>query len=253
MSKKTSIILIVVITVLLILMGLFLKPIQQPQAYHDFADQRSWLGIDNAWNVLSNISFALVGIWGLFFLLTPGKASFIEYRERWPWIGVSIGFILTAMGSGFYHLSPDNDTLVWDRLSMIIIFMSLAAALVTERIHVLLGLWLWPLLIGVGFCSVLVWHTSEKVGIGDLRFYIGVQEFSVLVTLIMLFSHSPYTRNGDLAFVVLFFGLARLCEIYDHQIFNFTDGIVSGHTLKHLSGALAGLWLMCMIRFRKIV
>lgn len=250
-SKKTSIAFLVGVAVLIIVIGLLLNPIPQPQAYHNFADQRSWLGVPNAWNVLSNIPFALAGIWGLFLLFSPGKVQFIDYRERWLWIGVSIGLILTAIGSSYYHLAPDNSRLVWDRLPMTIVFISLVAALISERIDMCLGLWLWPVLLAIGFCSVLLWYGSELRGAGDLRFYLGMQCFTILVLLIMIVAPSPYTRSGDLALVALFYGLAILFEMFDHQIYMFNKGIISGHSLKHLAAAMAGVWLLRMIWKRK--
>jgi hypothetical protein len=33
--------------------------------------------------------------------------------------------------------------------------------------------------------------------------------------------------------------LARACEYYDYQVFDFTGSSVSGHTVKHLLAALA--------------
>lgn len=252
-SKKTSIALLASTAILLIVVGLLLKPIPQPQDYHDFADQRHWLGIPNAWNVLSNIPFALAGIWGLFLLFSPGKVQFVDNRERWFWVGISIGLALTAVGSSYYHLDPDNSRLVWDRLPMTVVFMSLVAALIGERINLRLGLWLWPVLLSIGFCSVLLWQTSELRGDGDLRLYIGVQEFTILVIVVMLLSPSPYNRNWDLAVAIVFYGLARLFEMYDHQIYVLTKGIISGHTLKHFAAAMAGIWLIRMIGKRKIV
>ena len=35
-----------------------------PADYHHFADQRSWLGVPHAADVLSNLPFALMGVWG---------------------------------------------------------------------------------------------------------------------------------------------------------------------------------------------
>jgi len=252
-SKKASIALLLIATLIVILVGVFIKPIPQPQAYHNFANQRSWLGIDNAWNVLSNSAFALVGIGGLYLLLSPGKVQFTDQRERWLWIAFSVGLVLTAIGSSYYHLAPDNSRLVRDRLPMIIIFMSYVAALISERINVSLGLWLWPLLLCVGFYSVLLWKASEELGVSDLRFYIGVQGFTILVTLVMLLAPSPYSRNSDLAIVVILYGLAILCEIFDHQIYALSSETISGHNLKHFVTALAGAWLIRMIWKRKII
>ncbi len=148
--------------------------------------------------------------------------QFVNHRERWPWVGFSIGLILTAIGSSYYHLAPDNSRLVWDRLPMTLVFMSFVAALISERINLSLGLGLWPILVGIGFYSVFLWHASELRGIGDLRFYVGIQKFTILVTLVMLLIPSPYSRSWDLAIVVLLYGLARLFEMYDHQIYMLT-------------------------------
>lgn len=251
-SKKTSILLLVGVAILTIAIGLMLKPIPQPQTYHNFADQRSWLGVPNAWNVLSNIAFALAGFWGLYLLFSPKKVQFVDNREHWLWISFSIGLILTAVGSGYYHLMPDNSRLVWDRIPMTIVFMSLVAALISGQINIDLGLWLWPVLLATGIFSVLQWHASELRGISDLRFYVGIQEFTILVILVMLVTPSPYDRTWELAVVILFYGCARLFEMYDYQIYILTGKIISGHTLKHFAAAAAGLWLIHMIKERKI-
>lgn len=249
---KKSLTLLIVTSLLTILILYVLNPIPQLQNYHHFADQREWLGIPNAWNVLSNIAIALPGIWGLFLLFSPKKVQFNDHRERWLWIGVSIGFILTAVGSSYYHLAPDNSRLVWDRLPMTFVFFSIVAALISERINIYLGLWLWPVLIGIGFYSVLLWYESELQGNSDLRFYIGVQFFTILVAIVMLLSPSPYDRNWDLAVVIACYGFALLFDLSDHQIHRITGGVVSGHTLKHLAVGLAGAWLIRMIGKRKL-
>jgi hypothetical protein len=44
---------------------LLLPPISQDQNYHQFADQRTLLGVPNFWNVVSNLPFIAVGAAGL--------------------------------------------------------------------------------------------------------------------------------------------------------------------------------------------
>ena len=39
-----------------------------PTGYHEFADQRAWLGLPHAIDVLSNLPFAALGVWGLAWL-----------------------------------------------------------------------------------------------------------------------------------------------------------------------------------------
>ena len=44
---------------------LLLPPISQDQSYHQFADQRTLLGVPNFWNVVSNLPFIAIGAAGL--------------------------------------------------------------------------------------------------------------------------------------------------------------------------------------------
>ena len=241
------------VTALVVIIGLLLPRIPQPQSYHVFADQRSYLGIPNFGNVVSNLPFAAVGLWGLVFLLRsnrePGPKPFLDIRERLPYVIVSVGLMLTAFGSSYYHLHPNNARLVWDRLPMTIVFMSLVSAIIAERIDLRAGLWLLPVLLLVGIGSVLQWHLSELRGEGDLRFYSAVQAYAVLFLLIALLLPPRYTRGIDLAIVAGFYVLAKVLEVLDRPIFE-QGHFVSGHTLKHLAAAGAGYWIFRMLRGR---
>jgi hypothetical protein len=160
--------------------------------------------------------------------------------------------LLTAAGSAYYHLAPNNDRLVWDRLPMTIVFMSLVAAMIAERISVRAALWLWPVLLAIGNLSVLQWHWSEQAGRGDLRFYAAVQVYAVLVLLLVLFLPPRYTRGSALGVVVALYVLAKLLETFDQQIFAAGHN-VSGHTLKHIAAGFAGWWILKMIQPRRAV
>lgn len=108
-------------------LALFLPPMPQPLAYHDFADKRSAYGIANFLDVASNASFLLAGL-AILAVLAARPAAFEEPRERWPWLVFAIGLLMTGAGSCHYHLDPGNETLFWDRLPMTIAFMALIAA-----------------------------------------------------------------------------------------------------------------------------
>jgi hypothetical protein len=125
--------------------------------------------------------------------------------------------------------------------------MSYVSALFSERYGVKYGLLIWPVLIAYGLYSVFMWNRHD-----DLRLYIGVQVFAILATLTMLLTPSPYSRSRDLVVVIAFYGLAKLCEIYDHEIY-LSTGNISGHTLKHLTAAFASFWLIRMLWKRKII
>ena len=57
-----------------------------------------------------------------------------------PYLVFFLGVALTGLGSGYYHLAPDNETLFWDRLPMTIAFMSLISAQIVDRISIRAGL-----------------------------------------------------------------------------------------------------------------
>ena len=239
--------------VLLLVIGLLHSPIPQSQSYHQFVDLRTWFGINNAWNVLSNLPIALVGIWGLFLLFCHSNIQFIDSTERWLWLSISLGLIWIALGSGYYHLEPDNSRLVWDRLPMTLVFTTFVTILIFDRINSHLAFWLWPFLLFIGIFSVLQWYVSELHGAGDLRLYAAVQIYTGLVALMMLLLPSHYTRCYDIAIIALFYGLAKIFEIYDRQIYWLCEGMISGHTLKHVAAAMAAFWLIRMMWKRQIL
>lgn len=201
---------------------------------------------------MSNAPFAIVGLLGLAAIFASGKMRFADPRERWPYVIVFAGLVLTAFGSDYYHLAPDNARLVWDRIPIMITMMALVAALVTERVNIPAGLVLLPVLIVAGVASVLAWRNSELSGHGDLRFYASMQIYAILVLLAMLLVRSRYTRNHDFAWIVGLYVLAKIFEECDRQIFA-AGRIVSGHTLKHLVAATAGYWLVRMLTKRDIL
>jgi hypothetical protein len=231
-----------------------LPPMPQPASYHQFADQRGWLGIPNFGNVASNLVFAVVGVWGLWFLLRSNpeklKQAFIDPRERWPYIVAFFGLLLTAFGSAYYHLAPSNARLVWDRLPMAIVFASLIAVVIAERISVEAGTKLLPFLVAIAGGSVLEWFRDELHGHGDLRAYAAVQLYATLVLLLALLLKPRYSRTADFAIVFGFYLLAKSFETADRYIFAHGH-FVSGHTLKHVAAAAAGYWILRMLRRRQ--
>jgi len=191
---------------------------------------------------------------GLMFLLrTDAATRFHDTRERWPHCVMFIGLLLTAFGSAYYHLAPDNARLVWDRLPMTITFMSLMAAVIAERVNVRLGLYLLLPLVAIGISSVFVWYASELRGAGDLRFYGFIQAWGIVILPLSIWlSPARYTRGKDLLGAVSFYALAKILESLDSQIFALGH-IVGGHALKHLAAAMSGYWILRMLQKRKLV
>lgn len=249
MTRHT--LLFVIITFGAILGMLFWAPIPQDPHYHQFADQRGILGIPNFFDVLSNLPFIVVGILGLTQInrrnLSGGLLPLLtHYRVFF------VGVLLTGFGSGYYHLEPNNLTLVWDRLPMTIAFMAFFAALVGESISLKAGrILIWPLIL-LGLASVAYWYFTERTGEGDLRPYVLVQFLPILLTPYILMAFpSPFAGKRYLWLLVAFYLLAKFLEMTDKFWFDM-GGHVSGHTLKHLSAAFATFWMYYALKHRKI-
>src|SRR2546427_1487 len=144
-GRTTRAWLFALVTIIVVLRAALQPRFGQDPSYHCFADARPLLGVPNAFDVLSNVAFAAVGIAALLFLGRRPDA-FVDRRERLPWLVLFAGVALTSVGSAWYHLAPDNARLVWDRLPMTLGFMGLFAALLAERVSVRFGLALQPLL-----------------------------------------------------------------------------------------------------------
>jgi hypothetical protein len=232
-------------------------PIPQDPRFHAFADDRTFFGVPNFLNVVSNVPFLIVGVLGLWLLLRHDavgpEGRVLEPAERWPLLVLFAGVFLTAFGSSYYHLAPDNDRLVWDRLPMTIAFMGFFASVIGERIGVRAGVWLLGPLVWLGLASVFNWTMGEHRDAGDLRLYGFVQFYPMLTIPLMLYLFpARYTRAGDVIITLGWYLLAKLLELapLDHGIYDLGH-IVSGHTLKHLSAAMGAYWLYRMVCYRK--
>jgi hypothetical protein len=233
--------------------GVFLVPaIPQNPNYHHFADERTLWGVRNFWDVASNFPFFLVSLGGFFTLGRQWKEGrFKGWMEITPYIAFFAGVLLTGWGSSYYHLSPDNFRLVWDRIPMTIIFMSLVSIILMERTTVATGFWaLWPLLtMGVG--SVIYWSWTESLGRGDLSPYGFVQFYPPLfIGMVLYFFPKPFPLVKDLWPLAAFYALAKVFEFLDEPIYQFT-GFMSGHALKHLAAAASVYWILVLLQRRK--
>ena len=229
-------------------------PVPQDVGYHNFVDQKMVLGIANFWNVVSNIPFLFVGLYGI------GSVIQIYRRSERPgnhetaaWLVLFTGVFFTGFGSGWYHLHPNNETLVWDRLPMSIGFMGLFAGVIAERIsHQAYKLLLWPL-VGIGVASVISWYASELRGTGDLRLYMIVQFFPILTIPLMMAVYSPkYSHSNYVLFALGLYFIAKVCEHFDQDIFQMTGGAMSGHAMKHIFAALGCYYLVVMVKIRRL-
>jgi len=214
--------------------GLFMPAVAQPGEYFPFADQRPWMGIPNAADVLSNLAFVVVGLLGLY-RLQQGQRS-LEPVAKLSLNVFFLGLFLTGFGSAYFHWNPTNETLVGDRLPMTVAFAGVFGALLAERVSTRSGLVVLLIMLVVGPTSVYYWKAT-----GDIGPYAVVQ-FGGMAGILLLLSltargHDPFPWWS----LIAWYGFAKILETGDVFVWNATRELFAGHALKHLAAAMGGL------------
>ncbi|MCP5118128.1 MAG: alkaline phytoceramidase [bacterium] len=250
-TRKSRILLLFAVALVAIAGAFSIAPIPQDLAYHDFADKRAFGGIANFGDVMSNLAFAVVAIFGI---IAARKRRPVQRRGEFQlWAVFFAGVFMVAFGSGYYHLEPNNKTLVWDRLPMTIAFMALFSIVVMERVDERWGIRLFPVFLICGIASVWYWDYTEGLGRGDLRPYALVQFLPMLAILTMIPLFPPKYR-GSTRYLLSMLGcyaVAKLLELFDMEIFSLAGCIVSGHTLKHLAAAAGVAFMVAYVKAGK--
>lgn len=224
-------------------------PIPQLAHYHEFADSRVLLGIPHAMDVLSNAPFAMVGLWGLWRL----REAAVRARLGRAWAGYVLfiaALVMTAAGSSYYHLAPDDARLVWDRIPVALACAGLLSGVYAQTHEARHAAGLTATLAVLAVASVLWWSFTGATGVGDLRPYLLLQGAPIL--LVPAWQALARSRRRDRAafgFAIALYVAAKAAELLDQRIFE-SLGFMSGHTLKHLLAAAAGAVLVAAIARR---
>lgn len=228
---------------MLILAGVcpwLLPIIHQSDAYHHFADNRMFLNIPNFMDVFSNVGFMFSGLYCIYILYKYN--SYIQHEILPSLVTFALGTLLTAAGSSYYHLNPENATLMWDRLPMTITFAGLLGVMAYQisKDYFFTTIMLMTSLV-FGIAAVLYWNETS-----NLTPYIFMQ-FGGLLWLI--FHMYRYKKEELLKWPALIacYILAKLMESLDVIIYQATSNIVSGHTLKHYVAAAGVTYLVYSI------
>lgn len=233
-SIRTPEVLLLIASLALGLLAWLAPPLAQPAHYHQFADQRGWLGIPLAMDVLSNLPFAGFGLVGLLCLWRQPNAALARVHRRLAALFFG-GLLLTAVGSTAYHWQPDDAGLAMDRIGMAVAFAGLLGLGVAGRISTRAGTLMALAVLLLGALSVGVWAQTGNV----LPW--GVLQFGGLSLLLALVWLQPL--NGALAVrwgaVILIYAAAKALEQADHAVYAWTQQLVSGHSLKHVVAAMA--------------
>ena len=227
-----------------LIVWMLLPAIPQDQAYHAFADQRAWLDIPHAADVLSNLAFVAVGLLGVVRLASPDRAKYSSATEAGLWC-FALGSLCTGVGSAWYHLNPIDATLVWDRLPMTLAFTGVLGAAIAQRVGNHIASVGFAVLLVVGISSIAYWQMT-----GDLSPYLVFQYggIAALLTLLIL------TRKGNDPFpwwwLIAWYILAKVFEAGDQAVWEATKQILAGHTLKHLAAAVGCAAMLAPLRAR---
>lgn len=229
--------------VTLLLVACLGPALAHPGHYHQFADQRTWLGIPCALDVLSNLPFAVWGCIGLRTLHCAEPGSMPAAQRQMATLFFA-GLILTAAGSSWYHWQPDDAGLALDRLSMVVAFAGLLGLAAAGRISARAGLALGVATLLWGPISVAVWSRT-----GNVLPWALVQ-FGGMALVLWLASRPPLA--GELpvhwGMVIVIYAAAKLLEQGDHQVYQLLGHTLSGHSLKHLIAGLAAWPIWSAIR-----
>ncbi|WP_394788813.1 hypothetical protein [Rhodoferax sp.] len=220
--------------------------VAQYDHYHAFADQRVWWGIPHAMDVLSNIPFAVGGIWGLVQLWRHRLA---RSAQRYLSALFFLGLVVTALCSSVYHWQPGDGGLVFDRLGIVLAFAGLLGLALADRVSDRAGLAMMAVVLVCGPYAVGVWVFS-----GNLLPWAVLQGGGMLLLLCLAWCPPAAETWGiRLGTVIVVYSLAKLLELGDHSVFAWTGGWVSGHSLKHALAALAAWPVLVAMRPQKPV
>jgi hypothetical protein len=150
--------------------------------------------------------------------------------------GEAAGLVI-SIGSAYYRCGPDDARIAWDRLPIAVACAGLPGAVWAEtrpegRDHTV-----WLALLAI---ASVAWSVHS----GDLRLYVLAQGLPLLLAPLMQTIHrAPRCDRAAFGIAFLLYGLAKVAELYDHQLFALL-GVLSGHTIKHLLAAAAGAVLV---------
>ena len=233
-SRPAELALLLAVAALAVLAAL-LPATGLPAGYHDFADQRTLLGLPHALDVLSNLPFAVMGAWGLWWLRRV-PLDRLGTAQRGLAGLFFIGLIATAFCSSGYHLDPHDAGLCIDRVGMSLAFAGLLGLAAADRISARAGVALAALV------AVAAPATALVAWLGGNMTPWAVLQGGGLVLLAALAMRRPQSRalGFSIIGVIAFYALAKALELADAPVFALTQQLISGHSAKHLVAALAG-------------
>jgi hypothetical protein len=200
-------------------------PVTRTVAFHHYADQRSWLGIPNAGDVVSNLPFLIAGAW---FVLRADTA----FAKLACLVVAAIG-----IGSAAYHVAPSDLTLAFDWGPIAVALMLVTAAVIDDRLGASAGRIALVAGVVVAIGSVVIWIGGGGTSGGNVTPYGAVQALGIALPALLALVAPGRIPTRPLLLGALWFAFARLCAANDRQLLDAVG--VSGHSLKHIAAAIA--------------
>jgi hypothetical protein len=219
------------------------NPLLIDAASHRYADTRAWLGIPNASNVLVNVPLFWLAVWG--WCATRAAAWPQSLRVPWQWF--HFGAMVSALTSAMYHAVPSDALFVISHIGQTSGFMLLAVGVLAERVDRRFG----SAAVCVGVAAMISLTVAMMLGGNphaaiDLRPLMLLEAIPLLlIVAVTLRRPGTFTRSSTWILMLVLYAAAKLFEASDAMIFR-ASGVISGHSLMHLSLAMA---VGCMAYF----
>jgi len=215
-----------------------LLPGMLPPALHEYADSRAWFGLSNAMDVLSNLPFAVFGLIGLWNVRR--KSGQLNQQLRVLAQCFYGGLVVTAIGSSYFHLNPLSAIgLAGDRMGMTVVFAGILGLAAWERISERAGFALMNAMLAGGAIAVAVWLGSNNIWPWAQVQFGGMAMLGVLAAM----AHRTKDVQINMLALIGCYAAAKLFEMNDQSVYEATQHLISGHSLKHI---VAGIAAVCV-------
>lgn len=208
---------------------------------HPFIDARTLWGIPNALDVLSNLAFVPLGLWGLWLL---HRAPNVPLATRQAAAVFFAGLVLTCFASSFYHWAPSALGLTIDRAGMAVAFAGVLGLAAAEHVSLRSAPWVWGSVLAAGLLAAML-----NFIMGAIAPWAVVQFGGIAVVLWAAGQPALRTALGvRWGVLIAVYAVAKLLELGDEAVFHATGDMVSGHSLKHIAASLAALPVIAVLR-----
>lgn len=207
-----------------------LGPIERGPGFHEYADQRRWLGIPHAGDVLSNLPFVIVGM---------------RWLRHVPVLALAVAWI--GVGSAIYHWAPGDTTLSLDWAPIGVTLSLVLAAVIHDRIGSRAGRAAQSFGPLAAVLAVGYWlGTGGTTDGGDMAPYVALQLLGVALPPLLALVAPGRIATRFLLAAVACFAAARILGKYDAPLLDAIG--ISGHSLKHVTAAAAAACVLRAVR-----